>query len=77
MILNFPIGLLFVYRWAVMPKIPERYFTELKKIFSDFIWNEKKAKISYNELQGLKTDGGARLVNKCHKGRGCPDWILR
>ena len=51
-VLNTLTASLFVYRMMVLPCMPKEYCDRLKKIFVDFIWDGKKAKILYKLLIG-------------------------
>ena len=43
-----------------------------------FIWNDKRAKINFKILQGLKSDGGAGLSNIVHRERSLKlQWVYR
>ena len=53
----------FTYRLAVLPRLKREHVTKIKKMFEKFIWNDKKAKINYSILTGLKSDGGLGLVD--------------
>ena len=62
-IVNTLIASLFIYRLTVLHKVSEAFFDKMDKIFEDFIWNERKPKISKTIIQGLADNGGAGLVN--------------
>ena len=66
-VINTLIGSLFTYRMSVIPALTKEYIDKINKMCTKFIWNNKKAKISMNILQGLKTQGGAGLTNICRK----------
>ena len=54
---------LFVHKLAVLPSLPENYINKIHKVWSEFIWNEKKPKIRIKILQANKDDSGAGLVD--------------
>ena len=60
LVINALVASFFVYRFSVLRTLPRFYVKDIKTIFSDFIWNQKKPKITYLVLEGLKTDGGAQ-----------------
>ena len=62
LLINSLVASLFVYKFAVLPKMPNDYHVQLESLFRRFIW-KGKAKISLDIIQGLKSDGGAGLVN--------------
>ena len=53
----------FVYKMMVLPTIPRIVVKRVDNIVRDFLWNSKKAKITYASLQNSKKDGGLGLVN--------------
>ena len=63
LIVNTLIASQFNYKFAVLPKLPENYVKRFNNIITKFIWNNKTPKISKTILTGLKTDGGAGLVD--------------
>ena len=62
-VLNSLIASLFVYRMTALPPLTQVMLDAIEKIFTDFIWEGKRAKIPLRILQGNKTDGGMRLTN--------------
>ena len=62
-IINTLIASLFVYKMAVLPRLPDSFVKKLHEIFVKFIWESKKPKISLAKLQCAKVDGGMGLVN--------------
>ena len=63
LIINSLVASLFVYKFTVLPTMPEKYRTQLEELFKKFIWNGGKQKIPLEILKGLKQDGGAGLVD--------------
>ena len=63
LILNTLIGSLFVYKMSTMMYLTEKHIDKIDKLFREFLWNGRKAKISLNTLKKLKIQGGLRLVN--------------
>ena len=51
------------YRLSVLPFLTTALVKEIKDLFNAFIWNDKKPKIRYEVVTGLKTEGGLGLFN--------------
>ena len=62
-VVNTLVASLFVYKMTVLPNIPQDIVKRIDNIIREFIWNGKKAKISYKILQNSKKDGVMGLVN--------------
>ena len=54
--------LLFLFQ-SLPLTIPKSIFKTLDKMISNFVWQNKKARISYKKLQSAKRDGGLNLPN--------------
>ena len=77
-VLNTLVAFLFVYRLSVMPLLPDRYMQQIRKIYSDFLWEGKKAKVSMHILQVLKSDGGSGLAGIQNRANAQKlEWIYR
>ena len=68
-VINSLIASLFVYKMSVLPSLTDAYVEKFNKIILDFIWNGRKAKISYDKLCNVKQFGGLKLVNLRIKDR--------
>ena len=66
-VVNTLIASQFVYKMMVLPTIPEHIIKNIDNVIRRFIWNGKKAKISYKILQNSKKEGGLKLVNLKNK----------
>ena len=62
-IINTLIGSLFVYKMAVLPKLPESYIKQLNAKMNNFLWNGHRPKIPLRVLQSDKHDGGVKLID--------------
>ena len=62
-IVNTLVASQFIYKFTVLPNIPSRIQKSIDVLISRFLWSEKKAKISLNNLQLLKKCGGLALCN--------------
>ena len=60
--INALVASLFVYQMSVLEMFPGEIHTEVKKLFTNYIWGGK-VKLSHKILEGLKTDGGGGLAN--------------
>ena len=77
-VVNTLIASMYVYRLAVIPKIPEIYHKRLDKIINDFIWDKKRAKMSQKIITGLKINGGGGLVNMRNKEKSLKlQWVSK
>ena len=75
---NALIGSLYVYRFTILPSLPDRYYDTIKKLITDFIWNGRKSKIAYEILVGLKDQGGGGLVHLPAKHKALKmQWVLK
>ena len=54
---------LFVYRFGVIPTIPQDILNAAQNDIWSFIWKGKRAKINFNILKQSKSNGGLRLVD--------------
>ena len=52
-----------VYLFTVLPAPHKSYVKELENIFRAFIWNNKKPRITLNQLEKDISDGGLKLTN--------------
>ena len=78
LIINSLIASLHIYRLAVVPQIPEKYWCKIEKAITKFIWDEKRPKIKLTNLQGLKQNGGAGLVNLRNKDKSVKlQWVYK
>ena len=62
-VVNTLIASLFVYCMQVLPTMSQKQFASLDSMISQFIWNDKKAKIPSKTLKLNKKDGGMNLVD--------------
>ena len=77
-IVNTLIASLFVYKNAVLPKMCDTLVNGLKKIITEFVWNGKKAKIAWNTLTALKSDGGLGLADiACRDTAQKANWVFK
>ena len=53
----------FVYKMMVLPIIPDVTVKRIDNMIREFLWNGKKSKIAYANLQNPKDQGGQGLVN--------------
>ena len=67
LVINSLVSSLFVYQLTVSRALSGKIHKEIQEIFHTFIWNNKRAKIRYDILEGLKTDGGLGLVNMVNR----------
>ena len=58
--------------------VPDRVYTEIKNILTDFIWDGKPPKIAYNTLiQGIE-NGGLKLIDFKNKVKSLTiSWVKR
>ena len=78
LIINTLIISLFVHKFTVLPLMPNRIVQKLELLMKRFLWNEGKPKISKKKVQGLKTDGGAGLINlRCKEWSMKLQWIFK
>ena len=68
-VVNTLIASLFVYKMMVLPSIPDTIVKKIDNIIRSFLWDHKKAKISYKILQNPKKEGGLNLVNIKNKDK--------
>ena len=52
-----------VYLFSVLPTPAQTYIKDIEKLFREFIWNSKKARISLNQLENNISEGGLKLTN--------------
>ena len=71
-VINTLVASQFVYKMTVLPSMPCHLTKRFEQLFTDFIWNGRKAKIKASTLQGMVSVGGAKLVNL--KWR---DWAIK
>ena len=62
-VVNTLVASLFVYKMMVLPSIPPHTIKIMENIFRDYLWKGKKAKISLQNLQAPKSEGGLNLVD--------------
>ena len=68
-VVNTLVASLFVYKMLVLPIIPKEIVKQMDNMIREFIWNGKKSKIAYINLQNSKKDGGLNLVNLDRKDK--------
>ena len=66
-VLNSLVGSLFVHKMNVLPTLPKQWRKFIEKTITNFLWDGKTAKISYNKLTARKEQGGLKLFNVKHK----------
>ena len=77
-VLNSLVGSLFVYRMSVLPLMPKRYLDTLKKMFREFLWDGKKAKIKFEHICNTKENGGLGLVNLENRDKALKaQWLFK
>ena len=59
---NTLIGLLFVNKMSVLPRITKDIIDQIDKLFKTFLWKGKTPKISLRTIQSPEEQGGLRLV---------------
>ena len=52
-----------VHILSILPILPDSFFTKVKKMFTEYIWQGKRAKIAYSKLILKIPDGGLKLVD--------------
>ena len=62
-VVNTLVASLFVYKMQVLPRIPEKFVTQMYSAISAFLWNDRKAKIGLSTLQLSKKHGGLNLID--------------
>ena len=63
LVINSLMGSLFVYKMSTMLYIEEYDIIKIEKLFHNYLWGGRRARISMKTLQKKKTQGGLRLVN--------------
>ena len=63
LVINSLIASLYVYVLQVVDDPPSAFYTEYENIVEEFLWGEKKAKVSLSTLYAPKYMGGLGLVN--------------
>ena len=63
LIVNSLIGSLFVYKMQLLANISEEKFQKIDKIIENFIWYDKKPKLSLKVMRTPKNEGGLGLVD--------------
>ena len=77
-IINSLIGSLFVYKMMTMLYLNETEIAQVEGIISNFLWNNKKPKISLEMLKKDKKQGGLRLVDISAKQNTIwVSWIIK
>ena len=66
-VINTLVASLFVYRMSVLPAICRTDVQKTEALFTEFLWQGKKAKISLHTLKQNTRNGGARLVDLTRK----------
>ena len=78
LIINTLMGSLFVYKMMTMTNLSDKQLKLVEKVFREYLWSGKKAKLSLETLQKSKKDGGLRLVNLRAKQDATKiSWIFR
>ncbi len=68
----------FVYKLSCLSSPSKKHCDQYDKLVKDFIWGERRAKISYDVLQTAKCDGGLKLCNIFKKDLSMKtQWIKR
>ena len=67
LVVNTLVESLFVYRLTILPFVESEYFDNLHTLVTQFIWKNKRPKISQQVLVSPKKQGGLRLVNFNYK----------
>ena len=67
LVVNTLVASLFIYWLTVLPLLPTKYLTKVKKLCKGFIWNQGKAKIDSKILTFPKLLGGAGLMHLQNK----------
>ena len=62
-IVNTLVASLYVYRMAVLPRIPSKIVKVFEDLVTKFVWNGGKPKIAKKILQAPKRLGGLKLIN--------------
>ena len=63
LIVNTLITPLFVYSMQVLPSPSKAFFEKYDKLILQFLWGDKRPKITLKIFQNVKTEGGLGLVN--------------
>ena len=63
LVINTLVASLFIYRMSTLPLMDTRVCSKLDSIFTHFLWDGKKPKISLRVLKMSKKKGGAGLVH--------------
>ena len=69
MIINTLIASLFVYPMMVLPTVPQSLVKQMEELFTKFLWDNKKSKISLRTLKSNAECGGAKLVDLPQKDK--------
>ena len=64
-IINTLVASLYVYKMAVLPRLPDVYIKQFNNMIEDFIWTGHKPKIPLDVLQLRRECGGLQLVDIC------------
>ena len=67
LVLNSLVSSLFVHKLAVLTEIPDEFFKMIRKIYTEFIWDNKSPKVRWEILIGLKEHGGTGLIDLKNK----------
>ena len=62
-VINTLIASLFVYKMTVLPTMSNQQLKTCENYISQFLWNNKRAKIPLRTLQSSKSVGGLKLIN--------------
>lgn len=60
-VINMLVNSLFTYKMQVLPTPPAKFMLQYKKLITQFIWNKKRSKISYQRLIASYNQGGLQL----------------
>ena len=75
-IINCLVGSMFVHKMTVLPNMSSELVSVMESEFNRFIWNGKKAKIPYRQLERTTDEGGLKLVNLTAKEKALKiTWI--
>ena len=77
-VINSLVALLYVYKLTVLRQIDEDYLNKLQILIKQFLWDNKKAKIPMEIIQGLKCNGGMGLANTKNKEKALKlRWVFK
>ena len=77
MIINTPIGSLFVHKMNVLPNLDKDYVCRFEDNITKFIWNQKRQRIKLHMLSLPKDLGGVHLIDlNCKEQTLKISWVL-